>query len=86
MTGRSPRAFSDALGALRPRERGHCDVLFSLERVAHCDCYRAGDGVHMSMNGYIRITKGLAARIRATVEAAHAAAPAPVNAGEANPS
>lgn len=42
--GRSPRAFSDALAALRPCER--CDVLFSLERVAHCDCYRAGDGVH----------------------------------------
>ncbi len=44
--GRSPRTFSDALGALRPRERGLCDVLFSLERIAHCDCYRAGDGVH----------------------------------------
>jgi len=31
---------------------------------------RAGDGVHMSMNGYIRVTQGLAARIRATVAAA----------------
>ncbi len=31
---------------------------------------RAGDGVHMSMNGYVRITKGLAARILASVEAA----------------
>lgn len=31
---------------------------------------RAGDGVHMSMNGYIRITKALASRIRATVDAA----------------
>jgi len=31
---------------------------------------RAGDGVHMSMNGYIRITKALAGRIRATVDAA----------------
>ncbi len=44
--GRTPRAFSDALGAVRPRESGLCDVLYSLERVARCDCYRAGDGVH----------------------------------------
>ena len=27
--------------------------------------FRANDGIHMSMNGYIRITKGLAQRIRA---------------------
>jgi len=33
---------------------------------------RAGDGVHMSMNGYIRITKALAGRIRATADAARA--------------
>ena len=32
--------------------------------------FRAGDGVHMSMNGYVRITKGLADRIRATADAA----------------
>jgi uncharacterized protein len=32
---------------------------------------RAGDGVHMSMNGYIRVTKALAARIKATVAAAN---------------
>jgi UDP-glucose:(heptosyl)LPS alpha-1,3-glucosyltransferase len=44
--GRSPRAFSDALETLRPRERGLCDLLFSLERITRCDCYRAGDGVH----------------------------------------
>lgn len=31
---------------------------------------RAGDGIHMSMNGYIRITKGLAARIKASVAGA----------------
>jgi hypothetical protein len=36
---------------------------------------RAGDGVHMSMNGYLRISKGLADRIRSTVTAAKAAAP-----------
>jgi hypothetical protein len=31
---------------------------------------RAGDGIHMSMNGYIRVAKGLAARIRSSVAAA----------------
>jgi hypothetical protein len=36
---------------------------------------RAGDGVHMSMNGYLRISKGLADRIRSTVAAARSAAP-----------
>lgn len=35
--------------------------------------FRAGDGVHMSMNGYLRITKRLAGRIRASVAAARAA-------------
>ena len=30
---------------------------------------RAGDGVHMSMNGYIRVTKALAARIKTSVAA-----------------
>ncbi|WP_442677965.1 SGNH/GDSL hydrolase family protein [Sphingomonas sp. ASY06-1R] len=31
---------------------------------------RAGDGIHMSMNGYMHVTKGLAARIQASVAAA----------------
>jgi len=31
---------------------------------------RAGDGIHMSMNGYIRVAKGLAGRILSSVEAA----------------
>ncbi|HEY5894682.1 MAG TPA: glycosyltransferase family 4 protein [Chthoniobacterales bacterium] len=44
--GKSPRAFSDALEKIRPREQ--CDCLFSLERVSSCDVYRAGDGVHAS--------------------------------------
>jgi len=33
---------------------------------------RAGDGIHMSMPGYLLITKGLAARIRAYVDATRA--------------
>jgi len=44
---------------------------------------RALDGIHMSMNGYIRISKGVAERIRSTVSAARtAAAPANEAAGE----
>jgi uncharacterized protein len=35
--------------------------------------FRANDGIHMSMNGYLRVTKGLAARIRSTVDAAKSA-------------
>lgn len=37
----SPAAFARGL-------RAECDVLFSLDRVARCDVYRAGDGVHAS--------------------------------------
>lgn len=44
LDGRSPRAFADALQEAEPKAA--CDVLFSLERVWSCDCYRAGDGVH----------------------------------------
>lgn len=38
---------------------------------------RANDGVHMSMNGYIRVTKALAARIRESAVAARSGAAAP---------
>lgn len=37
---------------------------------------RANDGIHMSMNGYLHVAKGLAGRIRASIAAAKAAAPA----------
>lgn len=40
----SPRAFARALVKMGAQER--CELLFSLERVTTCDCYRAGDGVH----------------------------------------
>lgn len=39
---------------------------------------REGDGIHMSMTGYLWITKGLAARIRGYVDATHAIDAAPV--------
>ncbi len=42
--GESPIAFADEVEKLRPDIR--CDILMSLERVWHCDVYRAGDGVH----------------------------------------
>lgn len=40
----SPRAFARGVEQLAPRRR--CDAVLSLERVPHCDVYRAGDGVH----------------------------------------
>jgi UDP-glucose:(heptosyl)LPS alpha-1,3-glucosyltransferase len=46
LKGRSPRAFADAVAAACPRD--HCDYLLSLERIWHCDAYRAGDGVHVA--------------------------------------
>ena len=51
---------------------------------------RANDGIHMSMNGYIRITRGLAGRIRSYVDQARAqagggAAPPPMVAPAPSP-
>jgi UDP-glucose:(heptosyl)LPS alpha-1,3-glucosyltransferase len=40
--GDTPASFAQNLQAI---QRGG-DILFSLERVLRCDCYRAGDGVH----------------------------------------
>src|SRR6478672_5111518 len=42
--GDSPAAFASAVEAMNPR--GDCDLVFSLERLWSCDCFRAGDGVH----------------------------------------
>jgi UDP-glucose:(heptosyl)LPS alpha-1,3-glucosyltransferase len=44
--GASPLRFANGLASLQPQDR--CDLLFSLERIWTCDCYRAGDGVHGS--------------------------------------
>jgi Glycosyltransferase len=38
----APLAFSQAVQAAR----NSVEILFSLERIESCDCYRAGDGVH----------------------------------------
>jgi hypothetical protein len=45
---------------------------------------RAGDGIHMSMNGYLRISKGVADRIRSTVAAARASTPTPTPSTDAD--
>lgn len=42
--GQTPMQFAAMLDRLLPR--AGCDVVFSMERVFGCDCYRAGDGVH----------------------------------------
>jgi UDP-glucose:(heptosyl)LPS alpha-1,3-glucosyltransferase len=59
----SPRAFSRALAKMGAQER--CDVLFSLERVGRCDCYRAGDGVHRAwLEQRNKVESGLRSWIR----------------------
>src|SRR4030095_14934862 len=42
----SPIAFADELERSNPRK--HSDLIVSLERVWHCDVFRAGDGVHQA--------------------------------------
>jgi UDP-glucose:(heptosyl)LPS alpha-1,3-glucosyltransferase len=42
LKGRTPIEFADSLRSARQPD----EILFSLERVWECDCYRAGDGVH----------------------------------------
>lgn len=44
LPGKTPMQFADAVDRARLSER--CDVVMSLERVRHCDVFRAGDGVH----------------------------------------
>jgi len=44
ITASGPIEFADELERVNPRN--HCHVLVSLERVWHCDFFRAGDGVH----------------------------------------
>ena len=41
----SPLGFANAVAAARHS----VEILFSLERILECDCYRAGDGVHRGM-------------------------------------
>lgn len=46
LRGRTAHRFADELEKIAPRD--HCDLLLSLERVWHCDVYRAGDGIHQA--------------------------------------
>lgn len=70
VSGRSPRAFADALAARQPG--GRCDVLFSLERVWRCDCFRAGDGVHRAwMERRARAEPAWRTGLRAVFNAKH---------------
>lgn len=44
VSGDSPAEFAAKLARLKPKNE--CDLLYSMERVHSCDCFRAGDGVH----------------------------------------
>lgn len=54
-------------------ETGHYQAYYT-DAAGTPKLLRALDGVHMSMNGYLRISKGLAERIRSSVTAARASA------------
>jgi UDP-glucose:(heptosyl)LPS alpha-1,3-glucosyltransferase len=46
LRGETAHRFADELEKIRPE--ADCDLLLSLERVWHCDVYRAGDGIHQA--------------------------------------
>lgn len=50
-------------------ESGHYEAYF-VDQDGTPKLFRAGDGIHMSMNGYIHITRALAGRIRASIAVA----------------
>lgn len=64
--GATPGRFSKAVDAVRARHAW--DFLYSLERVAHCDAYRAGDGVHAAWldrrRGFEPAWRGVFRRLR----------------------
>jgi UDP-glucose:(heptosyl)LPS alpha-1,3-glucosyltransferase len=49
---------------IKPMRDRH-DIIFSLERVPHCDLYRAGDGVHADWLAYRRAFHPVMGRVRA---------------------
>ena len=55
---------------------GHYDAYY-LDRDGSRKLFRANDGVHMSMNGYIHVSRGLADRIRTSVAESRPEPPTP---------
>jgi UDP-glucose:(heptosyl)LPS alpha-1,3-glucosyltransferase len=57
-----PASFAKKVMALPMRDRH--DIVFSLERVPHCDLYRAGDGLHIEWLSYRQAFHPVKGRIR----------------------
>jgi UDP-glucose:(heptosyl)LPS alpha-1,3-glucosyltransferase len=62
LPGRSPLDFARQVAA---HPRGPGEILFSMERLFSCDCYRAGDGLHRAwLDRRARAGSPLAAKLR----------------------
>ena len=69
LSAKTPAQFADAVERARLKER--CDVVMSLERVRHCDVFRAGDGVHRAWMERRARAGGVRERLRMALNAKH---------------
>jgi UDP-glucose:(heptosyl)LPS alpha-1,3-glucosyltransferase len=62
-----PVSFAAKIAAMPLRDRH--DIVFSLERVPHCDIYRAGDGIHADWLAYRQAFHPVKGRLRTILRA-----------------
>jgi UDP-glucose:(heptosyl)LPS alpha-1,3-glucosyltransferase len=62
-----PVSYAAKIATVPLRDRH--DIIFSLERVPHCDIYRAGDGVHADWLAYRQAFHPVAGRLRTMLRA-----------------
>jgi UDP-glucose:(heptosyl)LPS alpha-1,3-glucosyltransferase len=68
---KDPVSFAAKIATLPMRDRH--DLVFSLERVPHCDIYRAGDGIHADWLAYRQAFHPVKGRLRTMLRAKNAA-------------
>jgi UDP-glucose:(heptosyl)LPS alpha-1,3-glucosyltransferase len=64
---KDPVSFAAKIATIPLRDRH--DIVFSLERVPHCDIYRAGDGVHAEWLAYRQAFHPVRGRLRTMLRA-----------------
>jgi len=64
---KNPVSFAAKIATIPLRDRH--DIVFSLERVTHCDIYRAGDGVHADWLAYRQAFYPVRGRLRTLLRA-----------------
>jgi UDP-glucose:(heptosyl)LPS alpha-1,3-glucosyltransferase len=67
ISSKDPLSFAAKIGAIPLRDRH--DIVFSLERVPHCDIYRAGDGIHADWLAYRQAFHPVKGRLRTMLRA-----------------